>query len=581
MATIPAGVFYGKRKRGDESDNESEEADFDPSDSDEYIPSNDSTSSDSDEDIEDDNDVLEYAESPNEDEEHNIHSRSNNWGSVTGNTIKTFPFIDDARPPVITISNNTKPIDIYNTMVTNEVYQLLVKQTNSNANKKLSKLRISRRSRLKNWVDTNVSEIKQFLGIVMYMGIVKYPSIHMYWSREKFYRNDFVPKIMSRNRFQLLLRFIHFSDDDAIPNNRLNKVSQLLDMLERNFVAAKIPGEKLVVDESMIPWRGRLIFRQYNPGKSHKYGVKLYKLCDPHGYTYTSSIYCGKSDMATSRGRPTPGVPHSTKIVLDLAEPYLDKGRTVVTDNFYTSILLANELMNRQTHLLGTLRKNRVGNPSEVIAAKLKKNESIGRESAGIVVGKWMDKREVLMLSTKHDMSENYTGKKNRNNEEIKKLQMIIDYNKAKQGIDLSDQMASYFTPLRKTIRWYHKIGFEFLLNTAIVNSLVLYRDIKPNVKIVDFRKLICKCLCETSIAADNGAELLPGPSSRAHILQTHDTRDNRNRIIRKRCVECYRKTKNSDGRNTAIKTTKKISTFCNGCVDHPPLCLPCFTKIH
>ena len=44
--------------------------------------------------------------------------------------------------------------------------------------------------------------------------------------------------------------------------------------------------------------------------------------------------------------------------------------------------------------------------------------------------------------------------------------------NKGKQGIDISDQMASYFTALRKTIRWYHKIGLEFLLNTAVVNAL-------------------------------------------------------------------------------------------------------------
>lgn len=42
-----------------------------------------------------------------------------------------------------------------------------------------------------------------------------------------------------------------------------------------------------------------------------------------------------------------------------------------------------------------------------------------------------------------------------------KKNSAIVDYNKGKQAIDLLDQMISYFTPLRKTIRWYQKEAFE------------------------------------------------------------------------------------------------------------------------
>ena len=157
---------------------------------------------------------------------------------------------------------------------------------------------------------------------------------------------------------------------------------------------------------------------------------------------------------------------------------------------------------------------------------------------------------------------------------------MIIDYNSAKQGIDLSDQMASYFAPLRKTIRWYHKIAFEFLLSTAVVNSLVLYKQIKPYTKIVDIRKFISECLCESPIIQDDGGAQRPEPS-KTHFLRTYETRDNRNRIIRKRCTECYRKIQKNDGRQEAIKKTKKVSTFCNGCVDNPTFCLECFHKFH
>ena len=45
------------------------------------------------------------------------------------------------------------------------------------------------------------------------------------------------------------------------------------------------------------------------------------------------------------------------------------------TDNWYTSVSLANELLSRSTNLVGTLRSNRKFNPKEVINAKLKKGE--------------------------------------------------------------------------------------------------------------------------------------------------------------------------------------------------------------
>ncbi|KAJ8937302.1 hypothetical protein NQ314_011941 [Rhamnusium bicolor] len=57
----------------------------------------------------------------------------------------------------------------------------------------------------------------------------------------------------------------------------------------------KKPGEVFSIDESMVPFRGRLIIKQYIPNKSSKYGVKIFKICDEKGYTYDSIMYKGKS----------------------------------------------------------------------------------------------------------------------------------------------------------------------------------------------------------------------------------------------------------------------------------------------
>lgn len=116
---------------------------------------------------------------------------------------------------------------------------------------------------------------------------------------------------------------------------------------------------------------------------------------------------------------------------------------------------------------------------------KLKKEEIIGRENKdGIVVLKFKDKRDILLLSTRHNLNILDTGKKNRQKESILKPEVILYYNAGKAGIDLSDQLASYSTPVRKSIRWYHKVMTEILLNTCVINAQILYNMKHSNSKL-------------------------------------------------------------------------------------------------
>lgn len=47
----------------------------------------------------------------------------------------------------------------------------------------------------------------------------------------------------------------------------------------------------------------------------------------------------------------------------------------------------------------------------------------------------------------------------------------IMFYEFSKKGVDVSDQMASYNTALRKTNKWYMKIAMELITGTALLNS--------------------------------------------------------------------------------------------------------------
>ena len=90
---------------------------------------------------------------------------------------------------------------------------------------------------------------------------------------------------MTRERFEMLLKCLHFCNNEDNSSGRLFKIEKILNLAIHQFKQAVTPGQEVVIDETMIPWRGRLSFRQYIPGKAHKYGVKIYKLCTVEGYT--------------------------------------------------------------------------------------------------------------------------------------------------------------------------------------------------------------------------------------------------------------------------------------------------------
>jgi len=91
---------------------------------------------------------------------------------------------------------------------------------------------------------------------------------------------------MKLRRFELLLRTFHLSNNEECPRgDRLFKVQGLIDLLVSKYKSAYILEEDLCIDESIIPFVGRLSFRQYIKNKHHRYGIKVFKLCVKEAYT--------------------------------------------------------------------------------------------------------------------------------------------------------------------------------------------------------------------------------------------------------------------------------------------------------
>ena len=54
------------------------------------------------------------------------------------------------------------------------------------------------------------------------------------------------------------------------------------------------------MDEVIVKFQGRVIFRQYIPKKRKCFGIKIYKLCDESGYTYDMKVYLGRDSRSTT-----------------------------------------------------------------------------------------------------------------------------------------------------------------------------------------------------------------------------------------------------------------------------------------
>ncbi|KAH9637011.1 hypothetical protein HF086_016288 [Spodoptera exigua] len=249
-------------------------------------------------------------------------------------------------------------------------------------------------------------------------------------------------------------------DPDGVQESesRSDKINGFIDMLTRNFRDVYYPDKELSLDESLMLYKGRLIFRTYMKNKKTKYGIKFYVLTSHDGYVLSQYMYSGKTDVDDESRT---GGKTIEKLVLRLMRPYLLKGHELYMDNYYNSVPLSEKLLDLKTHTCGTLISNRKGNPTFLAKKKLKKDEYIWLRKGKVYVSNWRDKRQVLMLTTL-DQPE-MVKVRNKRGQEVKKPKEIAQYNRFMSGIDRADQMISYYSCPRKTIRWYKKNIFHML----------------------------------------------------------------------------------------------------------------------
>ncbi len=155
---------------------------------------------------------------------------------------------------------------------------------------------------------------------------------------------DIAPNVMTYRRFKQIGSKLHFSNNELAPKeDRVFKIRELMDELNSSFAAQNKPPRNVCIDETLVPFRGRTVMRQYNKSKSHHYGLKLFKLCSGNGYTHKFLLYSGKSDFSWK----------PDDVVLKLMDGYLERGQILTADNYYTFLPLVSEFLKQKTYLVG------------------------------------------------------------------------------------------------------------------------------------------------------------------------------------------------------------------------------------
>ena len=329
------------------------------------------------------------------------------------------------------------------------------------------------------WVPVVEADIRTFIGILIIMGLHKGLQLHSYWSTDDALGVIAIKKAMSRNRFTKIQQYFHLNDSRAelrkgdVGYDRLQKIRPLLSICKDTFRANYNPARELSIDEGMIKFKGRLGFVQYMPMKPTKRGIKVWMLASPaNGYTHDVDVYCGRNDGMTAEH----GLGYN--VVMKLSAAYHGKGHFIFYDNFFSSVELLKDLLEKATYTCGTMRCNRKGYPLKNVG-KLRRGELQFRQTSdnSMVACAWQDKRTVHVLSSTSNPELVETRRRTVAGIEeiVMKPRPIADYNQFMGGVDLADQLRQVHTIHQKHRKWWKYLCY-YLLDVSIVNAYIVYK---------------------------------------------------------------------------------------------------------
>ena len=370
----------------------------------------------------------------------------------------------------------------------------------------------------------SVGELQKFIGILLFMSVEHFPSVRSYWHSKFGY--DPVKSAMPVNRFEMIRSYLHFNDNskhlprDHSNHDRLHKIRPVIEQLNKTFSSVAI-DQRLSIDEQMCSTKIAHFLKQYLPNKPHKWGYKLYVLCNLMGYAYRFEVYSGQEEKKDKPAyEPDLGITNNVVIRLARAIPRMNN-HIVFFDNYYTSLPLVNYLNKQGIQCVGTIQQNRLPNcrlpdKKELMKTSIPRGtyeeRVVHSDGVDFSATAWKDNKVVTLLSTY--VGAEPVGKVSRYDKKTKQKidipcpKIVQEYNMHMGGVDLMDSFLGRYRIRIKTRKWYLRL-FYHLLDLTTINSWVLMKknliakgvSKKQLPNLGEFRNCLADTLCNIGMS--------------------------------------------------------------------------------
>lgn len=416
------------------------------------------------------------------------------YTSKSGMQWNSLPFVRSKRqqkniinvhPGLTNYSKNSNTfLDYFNLFLTEEMKNVICLHTNEEAVRRYQEWNEKHPNNKKEWTVLTNNELDSFLGALIKAGALRCgkESTREIWSTDTSIRRSFFTAALARNRFEELSSFLRFDDKvtrvERKEQDKLAAIRVIWDMFVSNCDKAFEPYEHITVDEQLVSFRGKCPFRQYIKSKPCRYGIKIWAAADVKtSYLSKLQVYLGKLPGGTIEKN------QGFRVVKDLVEPYHGSWRGITTDNFFTSVPLAQYLLSKNLTLLGTVRKNKPDTPPQLSLTKRPAESSIFAFTKELAMVSYIPKihRMVHLLSSQHDSDIICQDSQN-------KPLMILDYNNTKGGVDNADKLIREYSCKRRTARWPFRL-FMNIIDICALNAYILYIEKNPDWKKNNFSR--------------------------------------------------------------------------------------------
>ena len=140
----------------------------------------------------------------------------------------------------VDFDDETSVLEYFQKFTDEDMWQLFAEQTNIYTNQFLAaNPNLKPWSQTRSWMDTNLTETKTLIGLLILHGIVQKPDNGTYFSKRESIVTPYFSQIITEKRFHLLLNFLHFADNSKFDSDQHHKklyiIQAIIDQLKSKF----------------------------------------------------------------------------------------------------------------------------------------------------------------------------------------------------------------------------------------------------------------------------------------------------------------------------------------------------------